>query len=161
MKSEYYNIVNDIINNKDYMRLKSEVHHYSYERYSHCIDVSYKVYKVCKRLHLDYVSVTRAAVVHDYFFNEEFSDKSKFYRITHHYEKALANACEIASLSSKEKNIISSHMFPIGGVLPRCLESVIVDLIDDVVALKEVVSCRYHLIKNVAYCLVVCVLFWK
>ena len=161
MESEYYSIVNDIINNKDYMRLKSEVHHYNYERYSHCIDVSYKVYKACKMFHLDYVSATRAAVLHDYFFNGEFTGKSKFYRVTHHYKRALVNARGITSLSSKEENIISSHMFPIGGVVPRCLESVIVDLVDDVVALKEVVSCRYHLIKNVAYCLVVCVLFWK
>ena len=161
MKSEYYNIVNDIINNKDYMRLKSEVHHYSYERYSHCIDVSYKVYKVCKRLHLDYVSATRAAVVHDYFFNEEFSDKSKFYRITHHYEKALANACEIASLSSKEKNIISSHMFPIGGKVPKYLESVIVDIIDDLSAIYEVMSCRYYFFKYSFLCLVISFCFFR
>ena len=30
-----------------------------------------------------------------------------------------------------EKNIICSHMFPIGGKVPKYLESVIVDIIDD------------------------------
>ncbi len=149
MEKEYLKIVKKIINNKNYKKLKNETHHNHYERYSHSIAVSYKTYKICKKLNLDYVSATRAAVLHDFFFDNQFLDKSKFYKLTTHYKKSLENASKITSLNEKEKNIISSHMFPIGGKLPRSLESVVVDFIDDVVSFREFFSYKYRLVKTI------------
>ena len=46
-------------------------------------------------------------------------------------------------LSDKERNIILSHMWPLGGALPRSLEALLVDLVDTFCAGLEL-SHIYH-----------------
>ena len=60
---------------------------------------------------------------------------------------ALENAKKITTLTSKEENIIASHMYPVGGKIPRYIESVIVDLIDNYVSLKEKFGGDYRSLK--------------
>jgi len=147
MSQEYLNSVDDIINNKNFNKLKYERHHYATNRYEHSLEVSYKAYKICKKLNLDYESVARAALLHDYFFDSDFTvNRGK--RIFVHYKKSLENANEIVNLTKKEENIIASHMFPIGGQLPRCIESVIVNAVDDVISIKERLRMNYKNIKK-------------
>ena len=160
MNKEYLDIVSDILDNESFKKLDDEVHHHG-SRLDHSIRVSYRAYKVCKRLGLDYVSAGRAGLLHDYFFNEEFSSNSRLYRLTHHYERAIVNASNLVSLNDMEKNIICSHMFPIGGKVPKYLESVIVDIIDDVSAIYEVMSCRYYFAKYSFLCLVISFCFFR
>lgn len=133
---EFENIIYDIINNKKFKKLQNQVHHYTTNRYDHCLSISYRTYKICKYLNLDYVSATRASLVHDFFFDEEITNK-KFKRLVTHYKKSIDNANKIIDLSKKEENIIAAHMFPFGGEIPKHLESVIVDLVDDVISVKE------------------------
>ena len=136
MKSlEFLQIVNDILINKKFNKLKNEVHHYNSNRYDHCLDVSYKTYLICKKMNLDYVSATRAALLHDFFFTTDFKESDK--KLFKHPSIAYDNALSITSLNEKEINIIKSHMYPIGGVVPRSTEAVIVDAVDDFVAIKE------------------------
>ena len=159
MDKEYLGIVSDILDNESFKRLSFEVHHHG-SRLDHSIRVSYWAYRVCKRLGLDYVSASRAGLVHDYFFNYEFCC-SKFYKLTHHYERAIVNASKMISLNDMEKNIICSHMFPIGGKVPKYLESVIVDIIDDLSAIYEVIYCRYYFLKYSFLCLVISFCFFR
>ena len=154
MNKEYLDIVSDILDNESFKKLSGEIHHHG-SRIDHSIRVSYKTYKVCKRLGLDYISASRASLLHDYFFNEEFDSNSKLYKLTHHYERAIANASNLFNLNDMEKNIICSHMFPIGGKAPKYLESIIVDIIDDVSAIYEVLSCKYYFFKYSFLCLAV------
>ena len=42
-----------------------------------------------------------------------------------------------------EKNIIISHMFPIYPAIPRYKESILVDIVDKVIGLKEMMM-EYH-----------------
>lgn len=147
MSQEYLNAVDDIISNKQFNKLKYERHHYATTRYDHSLEVSYKAYKICKKLNLDYKSVARAALLHDYFFDSDF-DVNRGKRIFIHYKKSLENAKMIVDLTAKEENIIASHMFPIGGKKPKSIESVIVNAVDDVVAVKEKLSGDYRNIKK-------------
>ncbi len=135
MNDEYNKIVNKIIKNKQFLKLKDETHHCVTNRYEHCKSVSYLVYKTTKKLNMDYISATRASLMHDFFYNNEFNTKKD--KLFKHPSKSLENALKISNLNEKEKNIISSHMFPFGGKLPKYKESVLVDLIDDFVAVKE------------------------
>lgn len=135
MSEEYLKIVDKVINNKQFKKLKEEKHHKVSNRYEHCINVSYNVYKLSKRLKLDYVSATRASLMHDFFYNYEFSNKKD--KLFKHPTKALENALKISNLNEKEKDIISSHMFPFGGKIPKYKESILVDMVDDYVAIKE------------------------
>lgn len=132
---EYLQIVENLLENRKFEKLKKETHHHNSNRFNHSVEVSYKTYKVCKKLRLDYESATKAALLHDFFFDTEFDNKIE--RMLKHPKKALENAQKITDLSEKEQNIIASHMYPIGGKMPRYIESVVVDVVDDYVALKE------------------------
>ncbi|MGM9878892.1 MAG: HD domain-containing protein [Bacilli bacterium] len=132
---EYLQIVEKLLENRKFGKLKNETHHHNSNRFNHSVEVSYKTYKICKKLGLDYESATKAALLHDFFFDAEFDNKRQ--RLIKHPMVALENASKITNLSKKEQNIIVSHMYPIGGKMPRCLESLVVDVVDDYVSLKE------------------------
>ena len=142
---EYLQIVEKIFNNRKFNKLKEEIHHHNSNRFSHSVDVSYKTYKICKKLNLDYESATKAALLHDFFFESEFDNKRD--QMLNHPKKALENAKKITNLTKKEENIIESHMYPVGGKLPRSIESVIVDIVDDYVSLKEKLGGDYRSLK--------------
>ena len=60
-----------------------------------------------------------------------------------HPRAAARNAEQVTKLSDKERNIILSHMWPLGGALPRSLEALLVDLVDTFCAGLEL-SHIYH-----------------
>lgn len=147
MNDEYLMIIEKIIANRKFQKLKNEKHHTT-TRYDHVVDVSFKTYKICKKLNLDYKSATRAALLHDFFFDEEFKTVSNKKKLVNHYKSAIKNSNKLTKLNHKEENIIASHMFPIGGKKPKYLESVIVDVVDDVVAIKEEFDQNAQKLKN-------------
>ena len=144
--NEYINIVSNILENRKFCELKNEKHHENSNRFRHCVDVSYKTYKVCKRLKLDYKSATKAALLHDFFFNCEFDNKRE--SLFRHGKKAVDNSLDITNLSKKEKDIIRSHMFPVGGKVPKNLESIVVLTIDNVVSVNEKLGLDLKYIKE-------------
>ncbi len=153
---EYIQIAQKIFENRKFNKLKNEVHHHNSNRFNHSVDVSFLTYKVCKKLGLDYESATRAALLHDFFFDDEFKNKKD--RMLKHPKVALDNAMKITKLSEKEKNIIESHMYPVGGKMPRCLESVVVDAIDDYVSLKEKLGGDFKSLKEaVNFLFILCI----
>lgn len=142
---EYMSLIEDIINNDSFNKIRYSVHH-GLSRLDHSLRVSYYSYVIAKKLGYNYVEVARAGLLHDFFTNEELSDKErKVYAFIHH-KKALNNASKYYKLSKLEKNIIISHMFPlILFHLPRFKESWLVSAVDKMVALYE-----YKLTKSVA-----------
>lgn len=142
---EYLQIVGKLLENRKFNKLKNETHHHNSNRFNHSVEVSYKTYKICKKFNLDYESATKAALLHDFFFDDEFDNKRQ--RMLKHPKIALENAQKVTNLSKKEKNIIASHMYPIGGKIPRSIESVIVDAVDDYVSLKEKVGGDFQSLK--------------
>ena len=146
-EDEFLQIVNEIISNRKYLRLQEEKHHHNTNRYKHMLDVSYMTYKFCKNRNLDYKSATKAAVLHDFYFDDDFKNDNNAKKILKHPEIAIKNSEEICDLTEKEKNIIASHMFPIGGKLPRYKESIVVDVIDDIVSAKERLNGDFKKIK--------------
>ena len=145
-KLEYLDIINDIIKDENYQRLKEEIHHNNTNRYDHNLDVSYNTFKICKKMHLDYKSATKAALLHDFYFNDDF--KNQLQKILKHPKISIENASNITNLSKKEENIIHSHMYPVGGKTPRYIESIIVDIIDDGVSIKERLGGDYRSLKT-------------
>ena len=110
----------------------------NYWRYSK--RVSYYTYLITKKLHLSYEEATRAALLHDFFLidNKDITFKEKFGTLVNHPKYALAFSEKYFNLTDKEKDIIVTHMFPIAPTrIPKYLESWIVNLVDDYVAVKE------------------------
>ena len=135
--NEYISIVEDILSNKEFNKIKY-IEHHGITRFDHSIRVSYLSYKIARFFHLKSDEVARAGLLHDFFLSdEERTMKDKFLSTFTHPKKALKNAKELFELTKREENIIVSHMFPINFIIPRYLESIIVSSVDKLIALYE------------------------
>ena len=70
---EFNKITEKILNNRKFKKMKNVPHHYATTRYAHNVEVAYKTFKIAKRLNLNYVDMTKAALMHDFYFDEDFS----------------------------------------------------------------------------------------
>ena len=141
---EFESIINEIDSSEVFQKTKEIIHHCS-NRYDHCRRVAYYSYVIAKKLHLSYEEVARAGMLHDFFLvdNKDISFKEKFGTLINHPKYALVFSEKFFNLTEKEKDIISSHMFPIAPTrIPKYLESWIVNLVDDYVAIKEVIYAK-------------------
>lgn len=136
--SEYLLLVSDILKNEKFKELSNYVHHNS-NRFQHSLNVSYHSYKIAKKTGLDYTKIARGALLHDFFLidNHKINRTNRFMTLFSHPREALANSSKYYLLSDMEKNIIVSHMFPIGLDIPRYKESVLVDVVDDYISIYE------------------------
>lgn len=129
----FWDIIGPIVKTEGFQYLKTIKHHRT-TRYLHSIHVAYLVYKISKRLNLDYVSATRGAILHDFFI----ATKDKYRGIyTAHPRLALLNAKQLFVVNAIEENIIISHMFPATLKLPSTKEAYLVNLTDNWCATLE------------------------
>lgn len=136
-KEEFESIIQDIENNNNFRELDNELHH-GISRYGHSYRVARGVYVVSKTLGFSsYVDATRAALMHDFYFNYQLEDKNTGKKFVDHPSLAVLNASKYYELSDIQKNMIESHMFPTCKVLPKYKESICLTLVDKVVALYE------------------------
>lgn len=132
----FEDIADSIINTKKFNELKNEVHH-GLTRYIHVMRVSKFTYKITKLLKMDYVSATRAALLHDYFTSKDVEKYSGLEKWNIHPNIAYENAKEEFNLNKKEHNAIVSHMFPLGKSVPKYKESWTLNIIDKSVSTYE------------------------
>ena len=64
---EFINIIHDLIENNTVQKMKDYKQHYETTCFDHCLIASYYCYKICKKLGIDYISCSRAAMLHDLF----------------------------------------------------------------------------------------------
>ena len=133
---EYTNLVNPILENEEFKKIK-KIEHHGITRYEHSIRVSYYSYKVSKFLRLDYEIAARGALLHDFFISDHQNLKERFLSTFTHPKKAVEQSEKVFSLSEKEENIIHAHMFPIYFSLPKYAESWVVTVTDKIVATYE------------------------
>ena len=119
---EFDTIVNDIANHARFQELKTELHH-GISRYEHSLRVSKMTYYITKSLGLDYERATRAALLHDFFFDADLKDYTPREVFQYHQYEALKNAKECFDIDPKQANMIETHMFPVCRKMPKYLES--------------------------------------
>jgi len=134
MKEEFNELIEPYITD-EFNELK-HINHHGITRYNHSIRVAYYTYLVTKVLHINYEEATIAALYHD-FFTDEVEEEKSIFKLRRHPKHALNNASKYVCLTDLQKDIISTHMFPITFTPPKYLESWIVDIIDDVSAIYE------------------------
>ena len=135
-QNEFDSIVEDIINNNNFRELDNELHH-GITRYGHSLRVAKGVYNITKKLHFHYKEATRAALLHDFYFNYQLEGKTTKECFKEHPELAYLNASKYFEISDLQKNMIESHMFPSCKVIPKYKESICLTIVDKVVALYE------------------------
>lgn len=139
---EFLEIVGDLITNEKVKQMAKYRQHCDVSTYRHCINVAYISFIVCKKLGLDYVSATRAAMLHDLFLYD-WREKRPYTGLFNkhafsHPRIALENAKTVCPLNKMEKDIIVKHMWPVTLLhIPRYRESFIVSMADKYSALQE------------------------
>lgn len=134
---EYKEIVNHILNDKEFNKIK-KIEHHGISRFEHSLKVSYYSYRISKFLKLDSEEVARGALLHDFFLSDENRTiKDRVISTFIHPKKAAENAEEEFKISDKERDIIRTHMFPINLSLPKYTESWLVNLVDKCIGFNE------------------------
>ncbi len=145
IKDKKYNeIVKNIVRDKEVKKMANITHH-GITRLEHSLKVSYKSYKIAKKLDFDYVAVARAGLLHDFYLDgDERSTKFKFLDTFIHPKKALETSTQNFNINKIEKNIIISHMFPIYPTIPTYKESLLVNFVDKGIGAYEMtIECYY------------------
>lgn len=134
---DYKKIVKEILRNENFKRTYF-IEHHGISRSEHLLKVSYSSYRIAKVIGLDYISVARGALLHDFYLDgDERTSKRKFLDTFTHPSKALDTSMENFKLNKLEKNIIISHMFPLYPSLPKYVESLLVNMIDKIIGSHE------------------------
>lgn len=120
---------------EEVQRLRAFRHHRRITRFEHVLLVSYLSFALARRWGWDDYAAARAGLLHDLFWSE---CDGTWRLCLHHPETACANAEALTGgLSSKERNIILSHMWPAGRHLPRSREAWMVDVVDNLVTFLD------------------------
>lgn len=135
-------IIKDLIENPTVKQMKNYRQHYETNCFEHCIVASYYCYLLCKKFKLDYISCSRAAMLHDLFlYDWRLPKKDRVEKGMHaftHGLRALNNACEIFELNEIEKDMILHHMWPVTIIPPKTKEGFLLTLIDKYCAMIEI-----------------------
>ena len=136
---EFLSIVDELINNKTVQEMKKYRQHYETSCFDHCYMVSYYCYLICKKYNLDYVSATRAGMLHDLFLYDwrvRQPGRKGLHAFTHG-KLACENASKLFDLTQKEKDMIITHMWPVTMKFPTSIEGFILTFVDKYCATSE------------------------
>jgi len=119
-------------------------HHGPVTTLDHSLFVAYCSYRAARLFRLDAQAAARGGLLHDlYLYDSRDRSAHPGSQCLDHPRFAARNAAQVTALSDKERNIILSHMWPLGGALPRSREAWLVDLVDTVCAGLELARiCR-------------------
>ena len=153
---DYKRIVKDIFRNVEFKKLYN-IEHHGISRMEHSIKISYYSYRIAKKFGMDYVSVARGGLLHDFFLDGDERTKSKKFLDTFtHPKKALNTSIDNFKCNDIEKNIIVSHMFPTYLSIPKYKESILVNFVDKIIGSIELIrgfACKFNYKFNYTYVL--------
>lgn len=109
----------------------------------HSVYVAYSSYYLCRyfKLKVDYDSLIRGALLHDYFLYD-WHEKSDTHRLHgfHHPFTAYRNAARVFKLNRIERDIIRNHMWPLTILhIPKTREGIAVCIADKLCSAMETI----------------------
>jgi len=161
LSESFQDITRDILSNKAFLAMQRQPHHGGDNSlYIHSVDTARCAYRLAKRFHLPEErvrSVTRAALLHDFFGYDWQSERHRRFmrrysgwnRLKHmhafiHGAHAASRANRVFGLSERQRSAITSHMFPLAP-FPKNSEAWVLTLADKLVASKEMgETVAYH-----------------
>ena len=154
MTEHFQSITDDIVTHPLFVQLRACPHHGGENSlYAHSVDTAKCAYRLAKRFRMreDRVrAVTRAALLHDFFGYDWQSERHRRYtrhytgwkRLSHmhafiHCAHAARRADRLFGLDQRQREAITSHMFPLAP-WPKNSEAWVLTLADKLVASREV-----------------------
>ena len=132
-------LVEEMAKDPRVLRMKSFTQHGKVSTYEHSLSVARMSLRLAKglRLNVDRAEMVRGALLHDYYLYDWHSRGDKLHGY-HHPDIAARKADEDFSLTSKERDIIRTHMWPLTFLhVPSSKEAVIVCIADTICSSKE------------------------
>lgn len=136
---EFEDIIKDIVENDTVQSMKKYRQHCNVSCFEHSYNVARVCYRVAKKFGLDYVSVTRAGMLHDLFLYDWHAPKGErkgFHAFTH-AKCACRNATRLFNLTKKEQDMIEKHMWPVTIIPPKSIEGFLLTFVDKYCAIME------------------------
>lgn len=121
MDREYMECVRDILEHPVFQSMDQYIQHGTTTCKSHCIQVSYLGYRICRRLGGNARSAARAGLLHDLFlydWHTHARETGKHFHGFTHPRAALRNADMHFELTREEEIIILRHMWPLTPMPP-------------------------------------------
>lgn len=141
---EFVQTTEELLDSEQVRMMGRWKHHGPISTLDHSLFVAYLSFRLARSLGLDERAAARGGLLHDlYLYDSKDKSAHPGWQCFDHPKAAARNAEELTELSSKERNIILSHMWPLGGALPRSREALLVDLVDTLCAGLEVARI-YH-----------------
>lgn len=144
---------NDILESENFQSTKAYIQHGNMSVQEHCINVAktslYIRDKFKIRCHTS--DLVRGALLHDYFlYDWHKNDKVNPHRLHgfFHPARALHNARKEYSLTARQIDIITKHMWPLTVIPPMCREAWIVTSADKYCSLMETLYIQRGRIHN-------------
>lgn len=138
---EYLECVGDILAHPVFQSMDQYFQHGNTTCKTHCIQVSYLSFRICRNRGWDYRSAARAGLLHDLFLYDWHTHAREtgehFHGFTHP-RKAMNNAVHYFGISEMEQNLILRHMWPLTPIPPRYIEGYVVLCADKFCGLAEV-----------------------
>ncbi len=137
----------DILNSDNFMKTNDFIQHGDMTVKKHCINVAKYSLVISRILRVDcnQRDLIRGALLHDYFLYDWHDKEHRSIKGLHgfyHPGIALKNASKEYKLTSRERDIIKKHMWPLTVVPPQCREAWIVTTADKYCSLLETI--RLH-----------------
>lgn len=151
----------DILTHPLFEETRQFVHHgVENSVYEHSIAVARMAFRMACAMDWseeDIISVTRAALLHDFFgydwhdewFKRFLSHYRGIHRLTHmhgfvHGVLAAKRASRYFALTDRQRDAIATHMFPLTLRMPQSKEGWVVTAADKVVAAREMTQCVFR-----------------
>ena len=139
---DYMDCVSDILSHPVFQSMEQYIQHGATSCKSHCIQVSYLSYHICRKFGWDYKKAARAGLLHDLFLYDWHTHAREtgnhFHGFTHP-RTALNNAKQHFNLSKAEADIILCHMWPLTPIPPKSMAGMSVVYADKLCSLTETV----------------------
>lgn len=140
---DYLDCVRDILTHPVFQSMDAYIQHGDTTCKSHCIQVSYLAYRICKERGWDHESAARAGLLHDLFlydWHTHAKETGKHFHGFTHPRTAMNHASFYFDLSGREKNMILRHMWPLTPVPPRNKEGFALLYADKFCSVAEMAS---------------------
>ena len=137
---EYRDLVSDILQNEDFLKLRLYRQHNWSNRLMHSINVSYMSWYLAKKWHCNEKVAARAGLLHDFcLFDFHEKPPTGEHQAFFHPKAAAENSIKYFHVSERERSAILTHMFPLGPI-PKNKEAWIITLADKICATAELCS---------------------
>ena len=140
---KFYRTLRGLEHDPQVERMKQYTQHKGTATFRHCHSVAVSSFRLAQKLgwRIDEDALARGAMLHDFhLYTREKKDIRHLFR---HPRVALRNAEKAFELNDKEKNIITSHMWPLTVLsVPESKEAVLVMLADKYCAFREMYGRR-------------------